>query len=141
MLRAVVDTNLLVSGFISPLSHPREIERHWRRGEFILVTSYEIIEEVNRVLHLPRIQGKYHLAEFDIQVFVLTLTHQAHCVAGGLILRDVAPDPGDDKIISCAVEAQAALIVTGDKALQKLGEYQGIKIVGAETFIGVLEDR
>ena len=141
MLRAVVDTNLLVSGFISPLSHPREIERHWRRGEFILVTSYEIIEEVNRVLHLPRIQGKYHLAESDIQVFVLTLTHEAHCVAGGLILRDVAPDPGDDIIISCAVEAQADLIVTGDKALQKLGEYQGIKIVGAETFIGVLEDR
>ncbi len=141
MLRAVVDTNLLVSGFISPLSHPREIERHWRRGEFILVASYEIIEEVNRVLHLPRIQGKYHLAESDIQVFVLTLTHQAHCVAGGLILRDVAPDPGDDKIISCAVEAQADLIVTGDKALQKLGEYQGIKIVDAETFIGVLEDR
>ncbi|TRZ93189.1 MAG: putative toxin-antitoxin system toxin component, PIN family [Dehalococcoidia bacterium] len=119
----MVDTNLLVSGFISPLSHPREIERYWRRGEFILVTSYEIIEEVNRVLHLPRIQGKYHLAESDIQVFVLTLTHQAHCVAGGLILRDVAPDPGDDKIISCAVEAQADLIVTGDKALQKLGEY------------------
>jgi len=35
MLRVVVDTNLLVSGFISPFSYPREIERHWRKEEFV----------------------------------------------------------------------------------------------------------
>jgi len=141
MFGAVVDTNLLVSSFISPLSHPREIERRWRRGEFVLVTSNEIIEEVNRVLRLPRIQGKYHLTESDIQAFVLTLTHKVDCVAGRLILRDVAPDPGDDKLISCAVEGEADLVVTGDKALQQLGEYQGIKIVNAEAFIRVLEEK
>ena len=141
MLRAVVDTNLLVSSFISPFSYPREIERRWRRGEFVLVTSHEIVEEVNRVLRLPRIQVKYHLAESDIQAFVLTLIHRANCVAGRLILKGVAPDSGDDKVISCAVEGEAALIVTGDKALQRLREYQGIKIINAETFISVLEEK
>jgi len=140
-MKAVVDTNLLVSSFISPLSYPREIERRWRRGDFVLVTSGEIIEEVNRVLHLPRIQGKYHLSELDIQAFVLTLTHRAACVAGRLILKDVAPDPGDDKIISCAIEGEADLIVTGDKALQRVGEYQGIKTINAEAFIRVLEGK
>lgn len=139
MLRAVVDTNLLVSSFISPHSYPREIERRWRQGEFILITSPQIIEEVNRVLHLPRIQQKYHLTESDIQAFVLTLTHQAYCVAGRLALTDIAPDPGDDKIIACAVEAQADFIVTGDKRLQQLKEYQGIRIVNAESFIGLLD--
>lgn len=141
MLKAVVDTNLLVSSFISPFSYPREIERRWRRGEFVLVTSHEIVEEVNRVLRLPRIQVKYHLAESDIQAFVLTLIHRANCVAGRLILKGVAPDSGDDKVISCAVEGGAALIVTGDKALQRLREYQGIKIINAETFISVLEEK
>lgn len=72
---------------------------------------------------------------------VLTLTHKADCVAGRLILRDVAPDPGDDKLISCAVEGEADLVVTSDKALQQLGEYQGIKIVNAEAFIRVLEEK
>ncbi|MCL0080561.1 putative toxin-antitoxin system toxin component, PIN family [Dehalococcoidia bacterium] len=104
MIKAVVDANLLVSAFISPFSHPREIERCWRRGEFILVTSREIVKEVNRVLHLPRIQVKYRLAEFDIQAFVLTLIHKGNCVAGELALKSAAPDPGDDKIISCAIE-------------------------------------
>lgn len=141
MLKAVVDTNLLVSSFISPFSYPREVERCWRRGEFVLVTSHEIVEEVNRVLRLPRIQVKYHLAESDIQAFVLTLIHRANCVAGRLILKGVAPDSGDDKVISCAVEGEAALIVTGDKALQRLREYQGIKIINAETFISVLEEK
>jgi len=139
MLRAVVDANLLVSSFISPISYPREIERRWRRGDFVLVTSHEIIEEVNRVLHLPRIQGKYHLTESDIQAFVLALTYQAECVAGKLILTNVAPDPGDDKIISCAVEAQVDFIVTGDKVLQQLKEYRGIKIINPEAFIRILE--
>ena len=48
----MVDADLLVSAFISPFSHPKEIEGCWRKGEFILVTSREIVEEVNRVLHL-----------------------------------------------------------------------------------------
>jgi len=140
MIKAVVDANLLVSAFISPFSYPREIERCWRRGEFILVTSREIVEEINRVLHLPRIQVKYHLAESDIQAFVLTLIHKGNCVSGELALKGVAPDPGDDKIISCAIEGEAQFIVTGDKALWQLKEYQGIKIINAEEFIKVLSD-
>jgi len=140
MLKAVIDTNLLVSGFISPFSYPREIERRWRNGEFALVTSFGIIEEVNRVLHMPRIQQKYHLTESDIQAFVLTLTYQAYCVAGKVVLKGVAPDHGDDKVTSSAVQAQADFIVTGDKRLQQLEAYRGIRIIDAESFIRVLKE-
>lgn len=109
MIKAVVDTNVIVSGFISPLSYPREIERGWRRGEFILATSNEITEEINHVLRLPRIQSKYNLTESDIQSFILSLVYVANNVAGKLILEGAAPDPGDDKIISCAVESREIL--------------------------------
>jgi uncharacterized protein len=138
MIRAVVDTNVLVSGFISPLSYPREIERSWRRGEFTLVTSREIIGEVSRVLYSPRIQPKYQLADSDIQAFILALLCHSECVAGKVVLEGIAPDPGDDKIVACAVEGEADLIVTGDRGLQQLGEHDGIRIVSAEAFIGVL---
>jgi putative PIN family toxin of toxin-antitoxin system len=137
MIRAVVDANLLVSAFISPLGYPREIAGRWRRGDFVLVTSREIIEEVNLVLHLPRIKVKYHVVESDIQAFVLTLIHKGDCVSGQLVLKNVAPDPGDDKIISCAIEGEAQFIVTGDKTLQQVKEYQGIKIISAQQFISV----
>ena len=140
MLRAVVDTNILVSGFISPLSYPREIEKRWRNEQFALFTSPQIIDEIRRVLYLPRIKQKYSLSESDIRAFILAITYKASCTAGSLILSGVAPDPGDDKIISCAVEAQADFIVTGDKKFQRLEEYQGIRIVNAESFIKILDD-
>jgi len=140
MLRAVIDTNILVSGFISPLSYPREIENRWRKEQFALVTSPRIIDEINRVLYLPRIQQKYKLSESDIRAFILAINYKASCTAGRLILSGVAPDPGDDKIISCAVEAQADFIVTGDKKFQRLEKYQGIRIINAESFIKILDD-
>ena len=140
MLRAVVDTNILVSGFISPLSYPREIEKRWRNEQFALFTSPQIIDEIRRVLYLPRIRQKYSLSESDIRAFILAITYKASCTAGSLILSGVAPDPGDDKIISCAVEAQADFIVTGDKKFQQLEEYQKIRIINAESFIKILDD-
>lgn len=100
MLRVVVDTNILVSGFISPLSYPREIEKRWRNGQFELVTSAQIIEEIGRVLYLPRIKQKYRLSEADIRAFILAITYKANCTAGNLMLEasfikilDGSPDP------------------------------------------------
>jgi uncharacterized protein len=139
MLRAVVDTNILVSGFISPLSYPREIEKRWRNGQFELITSTPIIEEIRRVLYLPRIKQKYRLSESSIRAFILAITYKANCTAGKLILSGVAPDPGDDKVISCAVEAQADFIVTGDKKFQRLDAYQSVRIINAESFIKILD--
>lgn len=140
MIRAVVDTNVLVSGLISPSGYPREIERRWRKGEFTLVISPDIIDEVSRVLRLPRIHQKYRLADSDVQAFILALLHHGESVAGRLVLEGVAPDPGDDKVISCAVEGYANFIVTGDKALQQLGRHGDIRIVNAEAFIRLLDE-
>jgi len=140
MIRAVVDTNILVSGFISPRSYPREIENRWRKEQFALITSPQIIDEINRVLHLPRIKQKYKLSESDIYAFILAITYKTSCTTGRIILSGVAPDPGDDKIISCAVEAQADFIVTGDKNFLRLEEYQKIRIINAESFIKILDD-
>jgi uncharacterized protein len=102
------------------------------------LTSHEIVGEIDRVLHLPRIQVKYRLAESDIQAFILALLYMGSCVSGRLALSDIAPDPGDDKVISCAVEGEARFIVTGDKALQRLEEYRGIRIISADQFVRIL---
>ncbi len=140
MLQAVIDTNLLVSGFISPLSYPREIEKRWRNEQFVLIASPQIIDEINRVLYLPRIKQRYKLSESDIHAFILAITFKASCTADKIVLSGVAPDPGDDKIISCAVEAKADFIVTGDKTFQRLKAYRKIRIVDAASFINILDN-
>ncbi len=53
MYRAVVDTNLIVSGSATTSSVPYHLLEAWRNGEYILVTSVPIIEEIEDVLARP----------------------------------------------------------------------------------------
>jgi putative PIN family toxin of toxin-antitoxin system len=52
----------------------------------------------------------------------------------GLVLG-VCRDPNDDFILECAVVSRADVIVTGDKDLLSLGEYEGIRIVTARQYL------
>jgi putative PIN family toxin of toxin-antitoxin system len=58
MVRAVVDTNTLVSGVISPLGPPAQIISRWREGAFLLITSPVLLDELRRVLKYPRIADR-----------------------------------------------------------------------------------
>ncbi len=53
---------------------------------------------------------------------VLTIVHPSYKVS-------VVRDPDDDKIIECALEAQADIIIAFDKDLLALKQYQDIKII------------
>jgi predicted nucleic acid-binding protein len=46
-------------------------------------------------------------------------------------------DPADNKIIECAVTAGSDYIVTGDKDLLRLGQYDAIRIVNVADFLNV----
>jgi predicted nucleic acid-binding protein len=51
------------------------------------------------------------------------------------ILSGVCRDPKDDFILECAVLGNADVIVTGDKDLLALGEYEGIRIVTPRQYL------
>lgn len=59
------------------------------------------------------------------------------------IARDVIPrvrvavcsDPDDNRILECALEAEAQVIVTGDTDLLRLNPYEGIAIVSPAAFL------
>lgn len=54
-------------------------------------------------------------------------------------LAVVRVDPDDDKFIECAVELKAEFIITGDKALEDVGEYIGIKILLPHEFLDLVK--
>jgi predicted nucleic acid-binding protein len=41
----------------------------------------------------------------------------------------IAPDPDDDVVLGTALAAKADFIVTGDRALRSVVQFQGIRIV------------
>ncbi|MBF0404379.1 putative toxin-antitoxin system toxin component, PIN family [Candidatus Magnetominusculus xianensis] len=63
MIRAVIDTNVFVSGAISPNGSPRKVLNVALKGQFRVITSITINHEILSVLHRKHIYTKYHLDE------------------------------------------------------------------------------
>ena len=139
MLRAVLDTNVIVSGTIAKNGVPFRILEAWRRQEWSLVLSLAVLDEVQRVLRLPKIARKYRLTGEEIDDTVRLLRLHATVVPGRLAIPPASRDPGDDPILACAIEGEAEYIVTGDKDLLTLERYQGIPIVTPVRFAALLE--
>jgi len=53
-------------------------------------------------------------------------------------IEAVKEDPSDNKFLECAIESRADYIVTGDKHLKRLNEFEGIKIINAREFLDIL---
>lgn len=138
MLKAVVDTNVLISGTILSRGNPYEILEAWRRSQFILVLSPDIISEVESVLRRPKIFKKYSLTETLIVRLIDAFSVEARVIHPGPI--DPLPDiePADLKFLACADTGAADYFVTGDRDLQNLKTYKAARIVPPRVFLPLL---
>ena len=133
-LRAVLDTNVFVSAFLSrnPTSPTQELIRRWEDGEFILVVSNALLEEVAEKL-VERDIEQERIIEF------LTLVGRLADwidVPPEAMRPIIANDPDDDHILACAVVGKADCLVSYDPHFDCLeGEYQGVKIMKALPFL------
>lgn len=133
MYRAVIDTNLIISGTATISTIPYYLLEAWRNGEYVLVTSPPIIHEVKEVLCRP--EKKFSIKSSEIEEVVKTLATHAFVTPGTLEVDVVKDDPDDNRFIAAALEGSASHIVTGDKDLLSIKEYRGVKIVKARDFL------
>ncbi len=133
-LRAVFDTNVFVSAALSqnPTSPTRELFRRWLAGEFVLLFSQALADEVIEKLLEHRIDAD------QIAELIAHLERIAEWVE--VSAQDVEPviaaDPDDDLVLACAVVGQADYLVTYDPHFDVLnGAYQGTRIVKALPFL------
>jgi len=137
-LRAVLDTDVFVSGLMGVKSPPRRIVDGWLEGQFKLVTSLHLVEELAHVLGYPRIAERVRLDPTDVDVILAALLSQAEVVPGELQLPGVTRDPKDDAVVACAVEGQADYLVSGDDDLLVLHVYEGTQVVTPRRFLEIL---
>jgi putative PIN family toxin of toxin-antitoxin system len=134
-LRAVIDTNLFVSGLFAKDSVSARLQDLWINQDFELVTSIEIIKEISRVLNYPRIKERFKPTEENIRRFYRLLFRKA-IISKDIYQTDkIADDPTDNRFLACALEKKADYIVSRDSHLRNLKHYHGIQIVDATTFI------
>lgn len=136
MLKAVLDTNILVSSLLVKAGLPAQIVDAWRERRYILVTSPDLIAEVRATLTYPRLRRKHPLTDEDVGQLINLLEHDALLVPGQAQVGTVIPtDPADERVLACAAEAEAEVIVSGDERLLALGDYLGIPILTPRAFV------
>ncbi len=140
MLRVVLDTNVFVSSLLVRKGLAAQVLDAWRRREYLLITSPALIAEIRAVLNYPRIRRKYALTDADVEQLTALLEQDALLVPGRAEVAGAIPeDPDDEAVLACALDAQADLIVSGDRHLLDLGVYRGVPILTVRDFLERLE--
>ncbi len=137
-MKALLDTNSLVSVLLRPDGVSNQIFQRWRAGQFHLATSPNILAELADVLHRRHIFAKYQLTEVVIDDHLNALRTEAEVAPGLLTLNVVPDDPKDNHVVAAAVETHCEYIVSGDRHLLDLHKFQGIQIVTPREFLTLL---
>ena len=121
-LRVVVDTNVLISASFRKLSPiPNSIYNAIKSQQFILITSPQVVEEIEDVLSREKIIKRTHMTAQVRKQFITELIEIAFVVSGDINIH------------------AADYIASGDRHLLNLKQYQGIKIISPRDLVTKLE--
>ena len=138
MIKVVLDANQYASALIKPRGNSARIIELVYEGQFSLVMSAPIIEEVQRILVFPKLKKLHGRSPVQIDSFLKKLEKVAILTPALHSVRVVKDDPTDDKYLVCALEGQVDFVVSGDHHLTDLAEFRGIRIVNPAAFLQVL---
>ena len=129
-MRVILDTNVFISGifFSGP---PSKILKAWADQKFHLVLSQQILDEYQRVSE--DLSSKFPSIDIAPIIELITI-HGLFIDTQGYTLP-VCEDPDDNKFIECAVAGNCEIIISGDKHLLNLSEFQGIAILNPRDFV------
>ena len=128
-MRVVFDTNIFVSAFIIPGSQAEKAVLKIIDGENVLLLSKDILDEFLSIL-----ASKFSRDREEISHVALFLSETAEWVKPSMRIKALTDKP-DNRILECAMCGKADIIVTGDKEMLKLKEYERIKIVNLKTYL------
>lgn len=135
MLKVVIDTNVFISGVLVEVGNPSLVIKAWKRSrKYQLFITEEIIYESLKVMHRLNVDTGI-ITDWD-----KVIRENAISVVPARKIEVIKEDPSDNKFLECAIEAQADYIISGDKHLKKLVEFEGIKIIDAKKFLDILTE-
>jgi putative PIN family toxin of toxin-antitoxin system len=87
--RTVIDTNIWVSAILNPIEYPARLRKSFEEGDFLVIISEPMIDELVDVLYRPRIKNKYGITEADIRELIVLIEERTEYVllSNGLIIE------------------------------------------------------
>ncbi len=140
MLKVVFDTVVFVRALLNLRSVCGRLVFAYQ-AQYQLYLSTPVVIEILRVLSREELVTKLERRRNTyLEAIAGLLESFRHAQAVDLAtIPPTSRDPKDDKFLATALAAGADYLVSEDEDLLVLGEYQGIQIVNAATFLGILE--
>lgn len=129
-MNIVLDTNVLVSGLLSPFGPCGEIVRMVSSAELTLSFDARIITEYKEVLLRP----KFKLEKDKIEALIDHILHRGLTVASSPLLRSL-PDIGDEPFLEVAIAAKVVCIVTGNHVHFPPDLCMGVNVFSPSDFL------
>ena len=127
-MRAVIDTNVLLSGLLWH-GTPRALIEQVRTGALTLVSSPALITELAEVVARDRFRTALVRSNTNPERMLAEIRLLAEIVDPAPLTEPVSRDPDDDVVLALAAAARPDFVVSGDRDLLILGMHAGIPIV------------
>ncbi|MDI6903512.1 MAG: putative toxin-antitoxin system toxin component, PIN family [Methanocellales archaeon] len=139
-MKIVLDTNVLISATFWKGNESKIIKKA-ENGEIQIFTSFGILDEFEDVLLRDKFELKIDEMGKTVEEIIEKLVSIAIVVEPKKVVDVVRHDPDDNKILECAIEAEADYIISGDRHLLDLKEFEHIKIIRAWRLLEILDKK
>lgn len=132
-MRIVIDTNVVASAIFFG-GRPAALLRMVITRTLSAVATDEIVDEYQETVN--HLMKKYSEKADEFSLIPIISAMEMIPASDNI---HICRDPDDDKFISCAVDGQCYYIVSGDKDLLTLGNYENIRILTVAEFMKMIE--
>ena len=129
-IKVVFDTNVLISSTLWDGSVAQKLLFKLIEKDAFIFSSTDILEEYQRIL-----KRDFDYSEEEMANILKRVLWFIRLVVPQESIDIVKEDKDDNKILECAVEAEAGYVITYDKHLLKLESYKNIKIIKPEEML------
>jgi putative PIN family toxin of toxin-antitoxin system len=137
-VRLVLDTNTVVSALLWH-GPPHQLFTRFQAFSLAFFSGPTLLTELEEVLAYPRLAKAVAASGLTPAQLLQRYLRLVTVVQPAPIAPTVLADPDDDHVLACALAAKAELIVSGDRHLLGLHEYQGIPILNTSDALQRLE--
>ncbi len=134
MLKAVIDTNVWVSGLLTH-GKPREVLNRFENGLFTISYPPELIDELRKIPNHRKLASRISTAELENIIALIELSGTLITIGH---VPPVSRDPNDDIFLACAVSSHSDFLITGDNDLLDLKTQSSTEIVTPAAFLEIL---
>jgi uncharacterized protein len=133
LVRAIIDTNVLVSALIHD-GKPRELVLEFL-DKYTVVLSRQLLAEFADVIG----RDKFPVKNAQAERLLSSLVKMTKIVPDNPLFKAVSEDPNDDVVLNTAYAGKADYSVTGDRHLLKLNQFKKTRIVSVNQMLDILK--